>query len=128
MHRVKQREREREVENYLTYVTGRELVGEILKKKPLMFACKLICCMNFHITLGTKCCLICTANQGCWCFLTDITLYLHALLDPSLILKIQENKTDCYPRHNYVLLKIIEQRQEIRALGKYKCKEEERDI
>jgi hypothetical protein len=35
--------------NYLADVTFRELVGEALKEKPLVLACKLICSMNVNV-------------------------------------------------------------------------------
>ena len=65
---------------YLADIAARELVGEALKEQPLVLACKLVCCMNLHITLLTQCSLISTADHHSWCLLTSITLDLHLSL------------------------------------------------
>jgi hypothetical protein len=63
--------------NYLADVTFREPIGEALKVKPLVLACKLICCMNFNITSRVQGCLIRATNNCCRSFLTHITLNFH---------------------------------------------------
>lgn len=62
---------------YLTNITTRELVGEALKKKPLMFASKLVSSMNLDVAFRAQCRLIGAANHRRRSFLTHITLNLH---------------------------------------------------
>ena len=42
-----------------------------------MLACKLVCCMNFYVTLCTQCRLVGATNHTRRSFLTHITLDLH---------------------------------------------------
>lgn len=63
--------------HYLADIAARELVGEAIQEQPLVLACKLICCMNLHITPLTQCSLISTTDEHSRCLLTSITLNLH---------------------------------------------------
>jgi hypothetical protein len=72
--------------NYLADVTFRELVGEALKEKPLVLACKLICSMNVNVASRAQGRLIRATNNCCRSFLTHITLNFHLPTDWSHLL------------------------------------------
>lgn len=66
--------------SYKTDVAWRELGGERVKNKALLFASELIGCVNLNIAVSTESSLIGTTYQCSWIFLTYITLYLrHSL-------------------------------------------------
>lgn len=63
----------------MTNITRRELVGEALKKQPLMLASKLVCSMNFDVAFRAQRRLIGAADHRRRRLLTHITLNLHLL-------------------------------------------------
>lgn len=63
--------------SYLAYVASREFVGERFEKKPLVLACKFICCVHLNIAFGTQRRLVGATYHRRRSFLTHIALNFH---------------------------------------------------